>query len=194
MQNTPVSDLLKSTTTEVVQESPHQSQRSSEELNEQLFKVEGLIQSLIINQQTMMNYIQDQKRIAPPIKEDKKKSQISLVSGLFIGLIISLMILLAFEINDLKNASQVTQNTENKVKNIQKSQFFIQKYINLRDKPSTNSKILTVLAPNSLISVTKKDNNWSLVSFRNHLENKIYEGWIWGDSYKEVFSEARLNN
>ena len=185
MQNTPVSDLLKSTTTKVVDTYEQKRTLPEQDLTEQLFKMEGLIQSLIINQQSLASQLKNQ---IPHKSDIKQKQSLTAFQGLLILMLAGLLSYLAFVFRTHEKAPVTKVETVQPVK----TQYFINKYINLRSDSSTRSEVLTVLAPNSIIEVIDKKENWTKVKYFNHVESQTFIGWIWGEAYKAVFSEARL--
>ena len=208
MQNTPVSDLLKSTTTEVLEKYNEANlendfkefkEELKSDLEDQLYKMEGLIQSLIINQQSLAHGIKNQIAPSKEVQESKKeKRPLDLYQSALIGLIAALALSLGMILTKTQAPKEeVVANQEiikNTLKNETQKKYFLIKYINLRSDSSTKADVITVLPKNAIIEVLAKDSNWTHVSYKDHVENKIYKGWIWGDNYKEVFSEARLKN
>ena len=185
MQNTPVSDLLKSTTTKVVDSYEQTHTFPEQNLTEQLFKMEGLIQSLIINQQSLASQLKNQ---IPHKSEIKQKQSLTAFQGLLILILAVLMSYLAYVFRTHEKVPTATVETTKP----QKTRYFINKYINLRLDSSTRSDVLTVLAPNSIIEVLEKKESWTKIKYYNHVESQTFTGWIWGEAYKAVFSEARL--
>lgn len=69
---------------------------------------------------------------------------------------------------------------------VQENQFVITSFINLRKKPSGSSEKLSVLSPNYIVTLLERKNQWTKISFENHLTSKKVIGWIYGNKIKKI--------
>jgi hypothetical protein len=50
--------------------------------------------------------------------------------------------------------------------------------LNVREKKTIHSKVISVLPLGAVVKIAKKDNNWSLITWRDNENNLIVQGWV----------------
>ncbi|OIQ20894.1 MAG: hypothetical protein BM556_02835 [Bacteriovorax sp. MedPE-SWde] len=220
VEESPVSDLIKSTTQSVVSKQEDSSENISERLdlledklqinsvNEKMERVEGLLQSLIINQQNLQHSLQseikdrlvefktDQQKRTPAINEDVRTvKEVGSSRNSLIALATSALIVIAsliFAFNSSKESSvnspvQVKIEAPKKVlKVVATPKFVTTKFVNLRVSASTKAKIEFIVPPNSIVERLEHKAGWNKIKFKNHIKSTSLTGWVYGENLKEL--------
>lgn len=177
-ENTPISDLIKSTTQMVVEEEYLTPKVKNSEIENKIDRLESLIHSIIINQNNIQLAL-------PHIEQAPKKfnsKSIILFAGVlcfsmatfYIGTTINTPI---FE-STVTTAPIAAINNENSV--------ITMKFANLREVPSTKATILRVIQPNSKLKVLETKTDWKKIEYKDFIHNKSVTGWIYSDTLKQL--------
>jgi len=222
-ESTPVSDLIKSTTQSIVNEPVVNSEEDLSKrldnledrlqinsVNEKMERVEGLLQSVIINQQNlqhtvkaeMQEFVNDKlveyKSETPTIsdepveiksqnlKEEKKPNNKVIIAASILS--VSLMAA-AFIVTPSKPVLEVktpVKKVEKLVKTATKLQFVTTKFVNLRAKASTKAPVLMIVPPNSIVEKMEHKQGWNKIKFTDHVKSASMTGWVYGENLKEM--------
>lgn len=177
-ENTPVSDLIKSTTQMVVEEEYLAPKVKNSEIENKIDRLESLIHSIIINQNNL--------QLALPHIEQKPKKFSSKSIVLLAGVLCFSMA--TFYIGTKINTPALEDtSTNNPIAAIINENFVItMKFANLREVPSTKAIIQRVIQPNSKLKVLETKNNWKRVEYKDFIQNKTVTGWIYSDTLKQL--------
>lgn len=176
------------------------------QLESKIDRLEGLIQSIILNQ---VNF----NKQLPNLKEEKSNSNSSkdeelsfykkLNSKKNLMIIVLLVVTVSLLLLGLKNSQKLSsknqfenkspntkpQNIQNSIKRksiLKIKKFVTTKFVNLRSSPSTKSDILTVVSPNTIIKVSKQKDGWNKIEFKDFIKEKSITGWIYGENIKLI--------
>lgn len=220
VEESPVSDLIKSTTQSVISKQDDSSENLSERLdlledklqinsvNEKMERVEGLLQSLIINQQNLQHSLQseikdrlvefktDQQKRIPTLDQELRvvkevsSSRNSLIALATSALIVIASLIFAFNSSKSKVASAPVQAKVEKPKQVLKviatPKFVTTKFVNLRISASTKAKIEFIVPPNSIVERLEHKAGWNKIKFKNHIKSTSLIGWVYGENLKEL--------
>lgn len=195
--SSPVSDLLKSTTQTILPQhdtSEHtmlNKQGSEQELNFKLSRIEGLVQSLIINQHNLKDSISNQIEYKQTKHHDFDYKSLIQTFLLVTTLCLSIFAIFKTQVTSLPLEQQAPKRV---IKNdqvrstpqIKSSSYFLTKYVNLRSHPSTKSDVKLVLPINGIINIKEEKSGWSHIEYKDLAKDITYQGWIWGKNYKEL--------
>ncbi len=197
-ENTPVSDLIRSTTQTVLPKDDYSKSSASIEtsaVNEKLDRLEGLVQSLIINQQTMKNLIPDKLAIEDKSTEVDQIKEVIVKNGenqkkLILNSLIILSIVSVTTAYILSHQSGINTMQEVKpaviTKVVETPTYITTKYLNMRALASTKGDIKLVIPPNSRIKILDNKGDWKLINFKDHVKNLEHKGWVYGENLKQI--------
>lgn len=203
--NTPVSEFLKPTTQVVLDKevghtiSKVKEKTDNQEVLQRMDRLEGLIQSIIINQTNVMNMVTMQ---APTVKDlpkqnieneatasNKKNVNNSVIAAAIIIVIPLLAIILKSNPSSEVKPSQIVDVKEQETKVIAAPTYkklVATKFLNLRENPSIKANIAIVISPNSVLELIQDGKDWKKVKFTDFVQGKSHTGWIFGENLKEI--------
>lgn len=184
-ENTPVSDLIKSTTQMVVEDEYLAPKAKTSQLENKIDRLESLLHSIIINQTNLQLSIPLQTENKLSTKFNEKK--IYMTTGIII------FAFLAYYIGASNShfAPSPTQSVEqNLTQPVQEgkieSSVITLKFANLRLSPSTKAQIQTVIQPNSKLRVLENQKDWIKVEYKDYIKNLTVTGWMYSDNIKKL--------
>ncbi|EQC47994.1 SH3 domain-containing protein [Bacteriovorax sp. Seq25_V] len=197
-ENTPVSDLIRSTTQTVLPKDEFNSQQNkidTSAVTEKLDRLEGLVQSLIINQQTMKSLIPENipsndkslevdqlKEVIVKSNENQKKL---ILNSLIILSIVSVTTAYILS-NTNKKSRELVVTPAPIAKVVETPTYITTKYLNMRTIASTKGEIQLVIPPNSRIKIIEEKGDWKLINFKDYVKNTEYKGWVYGENLKKI--------
>ncbi len=195
--SSPVSDLLRSTTQTILpqhntsEQSQLNNQRTEQELSFKLSRIEGLVQSLIINQHNLKDSISNQIEYKHTKHQDFDYKSLIQTFLLVTTLCLSIFAIFKNQVSTLPNEQQsqkrIIESSQNKRALQTKSpSYFLTKYVNLRSGPSTKSDVRLILPINGMINIKEEKSGWSHIEYKDFAKDITYQGWIWGKNYKEL--------
>ena len=167
-----VSHLIKSTTSEVLNSEDFQvhqnpsTQYSNDKINENINRIEGLIQSIIINQKNQIEYKSQQK-----IKDKY---------FIYLFIFIATIFLTIFITSSLSSKKA----TIIEYKAIKDTKYVLKKYVNLRAAPSLKGNKITILPPNSIVTLIDEKKEWKLVKYKDYIQSTSLIGWMHKENLK----------
>jgi hypothetical protein len=212
-ERTPISDLLRPTTQIVEQDAEKQIDNidiNLEKVDIKMERVEALVQSLIISQQNFQsNMMEELKKMKSEnllehkeaekvsieqIQEDTKQDLYKYLSVAFASVILTITIA-NFGKNKTTPVKSKESVTKQEVVKVQEekviatpiqNQYVATKFVNLRDQASSKATILSIISPNSVLTLIQSKFGWHQVSFKDHLAGKTKMGWIYGENLKKI--------
>jgi hypothetical protein len=215
-ESTPVSDLIKPTTQSIVEfqeTSSHDEDLSKRidnledrlqinSVNEKMERVEGLLQSVIINQQNLQHSVKSeiQEMVKDKLVEHKPEETKALENkeakpapnnkNIIAASILAIALMAAaFILAPSKpEPSKVTITKKEAVKApITKTfKFVTTKFVNLRSKASTKAPVLFIVPPNSIVERLDHKQGWNKIKFTDHVKSASMTGWVYGENLKRL--------
>ncbi len=146
-------------------------------------RLEGLVQALLIKEEQKLLSPQAHEK-QPPEKADKYQSLNKHWSSVVLGSVLGTAILIAaISFLGPQDKKEIAINTPAKA--ITKTvvpthqKMITLKFVNLRSHPSTKSKIIKTLYPNQMLTILKKQKQWSLVQWQDMIKNRQLKGWVY---------------
>ncbi len=180
----PVSNLIKSTKQTVI-ETERNTPRNDLLLNDKLSRIEGLVQSLIINQHNLKDQMSNQIEHRIEVKDHSKFDFKGLIQSILLVTTLAISVLAIIKNEAPKKLQQEKPSQTMTIEQPKITKYYLTKYINLRARPSTKGEVLIVLPINGLIEKVENKGNWTKVKYKDFTAGTEFSGWIWGTNFKK---------
>lgn len=171
--------------------------RLEREKNDKLSQTINDIQSKIeqMSQAISANSV-EKEVLAQVVAEDKKPTypihNIVVALALLVGIILGATVLSS---NNKTDSNEIAlQETKEAlaaapieaVKKIETTNYVTIKFANMRDNSSPDGTLLKTITPNQVLELVEQKGGWLKVRYKDLVEEKSYEGWIWYELLKKL--------
>ncbi|EQC49281.1 hypothetical protein M899_1674 [Bacteriovorax sp. BSW11_IV] len=171
--------------------------RLEREKNDKLTQTISDIQSKIEQMSQAISANNVEKELLPKqATEDKKPAypihNIIVALALLVGIILGATVLSTKEKTDVNEiALQETKEAVaaapvEEVKKIETTKYVTTKFANMRDNSSPEGALLKTITPNQVLELVEQKGGWLKVRYKDLVEEKSYEGWIWYELLKKL--------